>query len=88
MSTLSIVAARNNLADALNRVSYGGERVFLARRGKPVAALVSLADAELLAKLEDVADVRDAKKALTEYRKNPAGATPFEAVLKKAGRKA
>ena len=78
MNTLSIVAARNNLADALNRVSYGGERVFLARRGKPVAALVSMADAELLAKLEDAADIRDAKKALAEYRRNPASAVDLE----------
>ena len=88
MNTLSIVNARNNMADALNRVSYGGERVYLTRRGKPVAVLVSLADAELLDKLEDAADIRDAKKALAEYRKNPASAMPFETVLKKAGRKA
>ena len=88
MNTLSIVDARNKMADALNRVSYGGERVYLARRGKPVAVLVSVADAELLDKLEDAADIQDAKKALAEYRKNPASAVPFEAVLKKAGHKA
>ena len=69
MNTLSIVDARNKMADALNRVSYGGERVYLARRGKPVAVLVSLADAELLDKLEDAADIRDANKALAEYRR-------------------
>ncbi|HOR98000.1 MAG TPA: hypothetical protein PLZ74_06465 [Kiritimatiellia bacterium] len=33
MTTLSIVEARNRLAEAINRVSYGGERVVLARRG-------------------------------------------------------
>jgi len=32
MTTLSIVEARNRLAEAINRVSYGGERVVLARR--------------------------------------------------------
>ena len=62
--------------------------MYLTRRVKPVAVLVSVADAELLDRLEDAADVRDAKKALAEYRKNPASAVPFEAVLKKAGHKA
>lgn len=47
MTTLSIVDARNKLADALNRVSYTGERVMLARRGKPVAVLVSVQDVAL-----------------------------------------
>ena len=42
MDTLSIVELRNNLADALNRVAYGGERLVFARRGKPVAALTTL----------------------------------------------
>jgi prevent-host-death family protein len=73
MITFSIVRARNKLADAINRVSYGGERVLLARRGKPVAALISMDDLDLLAKIEDAADIRDAKTALKEHDRNPAG---------------
>lgn len=88
MTTLSIVDVRKNMADALNRVSYGGERVCLARRGKPVAVLVSVADAELLARLEDTADIRDAQKALAEYRENPSSARSLEDVLAKAVGKA
>lgn len=38
---LSIVYFRNNMAEALNRAAYGGERVILERKGKPTAALVS-----------------------------------------------
>ena len=60
---LSIANARNNLADALNRAAYGGERVVLERRGKPVAALVSMEDLELLEQLEDKADLRSVRKA-------------------------
>ncbi len=71
MTTLSIVEARNNLAEAINRVSYGGERLVFARRGKPVAALVSAADLALLQKIEDAEDVRAAKKVLREYDRNP-----------------
>jgi prevent-host-death family protein len=72
MTTLSIAEARNNLAEAINRVSYGGERVLFARRGKPVAALVSAADLVLLQQIEDADDIRAAGKVLREYDRNPA----------------
>ncbi len=72
MTTLSIAEVRNNLAEAINRVSYGGERVVFARRGKPVAALVSAEDLALLQRMEDAEDIRAARKALREYGRNPA----------------
>ena len=72
MTTLSIAEARNGLAEAINRVSYGGERVVLARRGKPVAALVSPDDLALLQRLEDAEDIRAAATVLKEYDRNPA----------------
>ena len=72
MTTLSIVEARNGLAEAINRVSYGGERVVFARRGKPVAALVSPEDLALLTRIEDAEDVQAAAKVLKEYDRNPA----------------
>jgi prevent-host-death family protein len=71
MMTLSIAEARNNLADAINRVSYGGERVVFARRGKAVAALVSADDLALLQRLEDAVDIRTSAKVLKEYDRNP-----------------
>ena len=43
-----ITDIRDNLADVLNRVAYGGERLVLERRGKGVAALVSMDDLALL----------------------------------------
>ena len=72
MTTLSIVEARDHLADAINRVTYGGERVIFARRGKPVAALVSFGDLSLLQRIEDAVDIRAAAKVLKEYERNPA----------------
>jgi prevent-host-death family protein len=72
MTTMSIGEARNNLADAINRVSYGGERVVFARRGTPVAALVSPADLAFLQQIEDAEDIRAAGKVLKEYERNPA----------------
>ena len=63
---VSVARIRNNLADTLNRVAYGGERVVLERRGKGVAALVSMDDLALLRAIEDREDVRVARKALKE----------------------
>lgn len=63
---MNIIEARANLADALNRVAYGGERIVLKRRGKGVAALVSLEDLARLEALENEADLKAARKALKE----------------------
>jgi len=71
MTTISIAKARDNLADAVNRVNYGGERVILARRGKPVAALVSPEDLSFLQRIEDAEDIRAAVKVLKEYERKP-----------------
>ena len=74
MTTLSIAEARNKLADVINRVSYGGERIIFARRGKAVAALVSAEDLKSLRRIEDSGDIHDALKAIKEYEHNPSGA--------------
>ncbi|WP_282692180.1 type II toxin-antitoxin system Phd/YefM family antitoxin [Streptomyces sp. CC208A] len=49
---IPVTQARAELADLINRVVYGGERVVVTRHGKPLAALVSAADLERLEKLE------------------------------------
>jgi prevent-host-death family protein len=68
---MTVVDIRNNLADAINRVAYAGERIILERRGKGVAALVSLQDVALLQELENQADIRAAKRALKEKGRVP-----------------
>ena len=67
---LTAVEARAHLPEALNRVAYGGERLRIGKRGKPLAALVSIADLELLERLEDESDARAARKALREPGRN------------------
>ncbi len=69
--TVNIANFRNNIADALNRVAYGGERVVLARRGKGVVALVSMNDLATLERLEDESDLKAALKARKEKGKIP-----------------
>ena len=63
---MNVVDIRYKLADAINRVAYAGERIILERRGKGVAALVSVEDLALLEELENQADIRAARKALKE----------------------
>jgi prevent-host-death family protein len=53
---IPVTQARAELADLINRVVYGGERVVVTRHGKPLVALVSAADLEQLEALQDPAE--------------------------------
>ena len=68
---LTASATRQNFADIINRAAYGGERIIVHRRKKPVAAVVSIEDLELLERLEDEIDVAAARKALKDPRTIP-----------------
>jgi prevent-host-death family protein len=63
---VSISKIRDNLADALNRVAYAGERIVLERRGRGVAAIVSMEDLQVLEDLDTQADIKAAKKVRKE----------------------
>ena len=78
MARVSASKARTDLADILNRVAYKGERVLLHRRGKNVAAVVSLEDFSLLEELEDRIDLEEARAALAEVKKK--GTIPWEKI--------
>jgi prevent-host-death family protein len=87
MATLTVAEAKNRFSDVLRRAEYGGERVIVARHGKPVAAIVSTDDLRRLEAAEeaaeDAADLRDAQQALTEAKQE--GTIPLETVLRKYG---
>ncbi|MFJ9042560.1 type II toxin-antitoxin system Phd/YefM family antitoxin [Streptomyces sp. NPDC102347] len=51
---IPVTQARAELADLINRVVYGGERVVVTRHGKPLVALVSADDLRRLDELKDV----------------------------------
>ncbi|HWC91177.1 MAG TPA: type II toxin-antitoxin system Phd/YefM family antitoxin [Pirellulales bacterium] len=80
---ISVVNVRSNLADILNRAAYGGERVILERRGKPVAALVSIEDLELLEQFENQTDLAAVRKA----RKQGGKPVPLAKVKARLGMK-
>ncbi len=49
---ISITEAEQKLGELVKRAAYGGERILLQFRGKPLAALVSYADYEHLRSLD------------------------------------
>ncbi|MGW4203952.1 type II toxin-antitoxin system Phd/YefM family antitoxin [Streptomyces sp. NPDC004726] len=53
---IPVTQARAELAELINRVVYGGERVVVTRHGKPLVALVSAADLERLENLPEPAE--------------------------------
>ncbi|QHA03316.1 type II toxin-antitoxin system prevent-host-death family antitoxin [Streptomyces broussonetiae] len=75
---IPVTQARAELADLINRVVYGGERVVVTRHGKPLVALVSAADLERLDALGEPAEdqvvssvsaVREAGSAALEQQR-------------------
>ena len=47
MIKVEATAARNGFSDLVNQVRYGSGRVLIERRGKDVAALISVEDLRL-----------------------------------------
>ncbi len=56
---IPVTQARAELAELINRVVYGGERVVVTRHGKPLVALVSAADLERLEKLGEPVELAE-----------------------------
>lgn len=80
MTRLQMRDLRANLADTVNRVGYAGERIIILKNGKPAAAMVAVADLELIEALEDRIDLEEAKKALADPER-----IPYERVRKELG---
>jgi prevent-host-death family protein len=82
---IGIAEIRNRMADAINRVAYQGERIILERRGKGVAAIVSLEDLALLEALEDREDAKAAPKVLAEMKRKGEKPIPLKEIKREFG---
>ena len=82
---IGVKEVRDNLADALNRVAYQGERIVLERRGKGVAVLVSMEDLALLEAIEDREDVKAARKVLADMKRKGEKGIPLAEVKQRLG---
>lgn len=61
--------AKTGLADILNRVAYRGERIIVERRGKPIAAVVSIEDLQRLEASEAVGGEESEAARLTKVQR-------------------
>jgi len=75
MATISISELKSALSEFLNRAAYGRERIIVASRGKPKAAVISIED---LRRLEELEDALAAHEALEAYEAGET--TPWEKV--------
>lgn len=80
VTRMAVREAREHLAEVINRVVYGGERVVIERRGKDAVVVVSLEDVELLQAIEDRLDRDEILKA----REEP-GSVPWEQIKEELG---
>ena len=85
--TVSAEEARARFADIINQASYRNERTVVTKYGKGVAAIVSMADLELLetlfSRVEDRIDAEGCRVALKEIETE--GAIPLERVKAELG---
>ncbi len=78
MDSVTTAEARKQLAELVNRVAYGKERVVLTRHGRELAAVVPLEDLRLLERLRGRLTRRQVQRALKEVQER--GAVPWEAL--------
>ncbi|MGX1129008.1 prevent-host-death family protein [Streptomyces glaucescens] len=72
---IPVTQARAELADLINRVVYGGERVVVTRHGKPLVALVSAAD---LQRLEESKELEEEQVISSVSRVHEVASAPRE----------
>ncbi|MFI9345668.1 type II toxin-antitoxin system Phd/YefM family antitoxin [Streptomyces sp. NPDC052773] len=72
---IPVTQARAELADLINRVVYGGERVVVTRHGKPLVALVSAAD---LQRLEELGEAEEEQVISAVSRVREVASAPRE----------
>ena len=87
MSRLNVSKAREEFPELVNRAAYGQERTIVSRRGKDVAAIISMEDLRLLERLAqeeiDRGDIADARAALAEAKVK--GTIPLKDLIRQLG---
>lgn len=65
-SAVTVADARSGLAELLNRVAYGKERLVITRHGREIAALVPVEDLRLADRLRKFVARKDVARALAD----------------------
>ena len=66
VTAVTVADARSGLAEILNRVAYGKERLVITRHGRELAAIVPVEDLQLVNRLRRFVARKDVARALAE----------------------
>ena len=66
VTAVSVADARSDLAELLNRVAYGKERLVITRHGRELAAIVPVEDLQLATRLRKFVARKDVARALAQ----------------------
>jgi prevent-host-death family protein len=66
VSAVTVADARSGLAELLNRVAYGKERLVITRHGREIAAIVPVEDLQVATRLRKFVARKDVARALAE----------------------
>lgn len=80
---INTIDAKEQFSELINQVAHNKERVILTRRGKEIAAIISMEDFKLLMSTQDKHDLREAAEALKETREQ--GAVTLEKLIEEIG---
>jgi len=75
--------ARQQFAEMVNQVAFGGERIVIHRHGKQLAAVVPIEDMNLIHDLEARLDLDDARNSLKEAQEK--GTVSFTEIKQQLG---
>lgn len=85
-SELSVSDARERLATIIDQVRAKHEPMYLARRGRRVAAIIDADDLDRILELaEDMADIREAERARAEMQATGQSPIPWDEVKAELG---
>ena len=82
LRSITASEARDEFAEVINRVAYGGERVVIRRREKELAAVIPMEDLRLLERLveqeEDRIDAEEAEKIVAAIERGEEEVIPLD----------
>ena len=89
MTRIKAGQARDHFGATLRRIETKGDRIIVQRRGKDVAAMISIDELRrmdsLLEELQDRLDAKEAEKILAEMTAKGEKPVPYERIRKELG---
>lgn len=64
LEAVSSAEAKSKFSELMGRAAYGKERIIIKRKGKPIAALISIEDLIHLEEMEEKVDIQLLKEAI------------------------